>query len=73
MKIIIYPFLCAYELLKNGYRQNRFEDEAYTLSKSIYKGGKFALEFKFMIAWIHGDRLDKNLQKVQGSLGRFEK
>jgi len=34
---IIYPFLYLYELFKNGYRINRFEDEAYTLSKSIYK------------------------------------
>lgn len=35
---VIYPFLYLYELLKNGYRMNRFEDEAYTLSKSVYKG-----------------------------------
>lgn len=33
---VIYPFLYLYELIKNGYRMNRFEDEAYTLSKSIY-------------------------------------
>lgn len=35
---VIFPFLYLYELLVRGYRQNRFEDEAYTLSKSIYKG-----------------------------------
>lgn len=35
---IIQPFWYLYELFKNGYRQNRFEDEAYTLSKSVYKG-----------------------------------
>lgn len=34
---IIYPFLYLYELLTKGYRMNRFEDEAYTLSKSIHK------------------------------------
>lgn len=34
---VIYPFLYVYELVKNGYRQNRFEDEAYTLSKSVFK------------------------------------
>ncbi len=34
----IFPFLYGYELLKNGYRMNRFEDEAYTLSNSIYEG-----------------------------------
>ena len=34
---LIYPFLYLFELLKNGYRQNRFEVEAYTLSKSVYK------------------------------------
>lgn len=35
---VIYPFLYLYELFKNGYRKNRFEDEAYTLSKSFYGG-----------------------------------
>lgn len=35
---VIYPLLYLYELLTKGVRQNRFEDEAYTLSKSIYKG-----------------------------------
>ncbi|MBI2641067.1 hypothetical protein HYW87_00525 [Candidatus Roizmanbacteria bacterium] len=34
---MIYPLLYLYELLKNGYRKNRFEDEAYSLSKSVYK------------------------------------
>lgn len=34
---IIQPFWYLYELMKNGYRQNRFEDEAYALSKSIYE------------------------------------
>ena len=37
---IIFPLLYLYELLKNGYRKNRFEDEAYTLSHSVYKGSK---------------------------------
>lgn len=34
---VIFPLLYLYELLTKGVRQNRFEDEAYTLSKSIYK------------------------------------
>ena len=34
----IFPFLYLYELIKNGYRKNRFEVEAYALSGSIYKG-----------------------------------
>lgn len=36
----IFPFLYGYELLKNGSRMNRFEDEAYALSNSIYEGPK---------------------------------
>lgn len=35
---IIQPFWYLYELMKNGYRNNRFEEEAYSLSKSIYEG-----------------------------------
>lgn len=35
---VIYPFLYLYELFKNGYKKNRFEDEAYTISKSFYGG-----------------------------------
>ncbi len=34
---LIYPFLYLHELFKNGYRKNHFENEAYTLSKSVYK------------------------------------
>lgn len=34
----IFPVLYLYELLTKGARLNRFEDEAYTLSKSIYRG-----------------------------------
>lgn len=37
---VIYPFLYYYELLKKGYRKNKFEDEAYTLSDSFYGGDK---------------------------------
>lgn len=35
---VIYQFLYLYETLKYGYRQNRFEDEAYRLSNSVYEG-----------------------------------
>ena len=34
----IYPFIYFHEALTKGYRNNRFEDEAYTLSNSIYEG-----------------------------------
>ena len=34
----VFPLLYARELLKNGPRYNCFEDEAYKLSKSVYKG-----------------------------------
>lgn len=37
---VIYPLLYAYELIKKGPRLNRFEDEAYRLSKSVYEGDK---------------------------------
>lgn len=37
---IIYPLLYYFESLAKGYRLNRFEDEAYRLSKSIYKDKK---------------------------------
>lgn len=35
---LIFPLLYFYEFLKKGYRQNRFENEAYRLSKSVYEG-----------------------------------
>ncbi|MBI3379130.1 hypothetical protein HY029_00040 [Candidatus Gottesmanbacteria bacterium] len=34
---VIFPLLYLYELLTKGVRQNRFEKEAYTLSKSVYR------------------------------------
>lgn len=34
---LIFPIFYYYELITKGYRQNRFEDEAYSLSKSIYE------------------------------------
>ena len=34
----IFPFLYAYETLTKGYRMNRFEDEAYKLTHSVYNG-----------------------------------
>lgn len=37
---LIHPFLYLYELIKYGYRNNKFEDKAYRVSKSIYKGKK---------------------------------
>lgn len=36
---VIFPVLYYYETFKKGYRKNRFEDEAYTISGSHY-GGK---------------------------------
>lgn len=35
---MIFPFLYTYERIRKGYRNNRFEDEAYTLSESAYEG-----------------------------------
>lgn len=35
---VIFPVLYLYERIRKGYRQNRFEDEAYTLSNSVYEG-----------------------------------
>lgn len=35
---VIFPLLYLYERIKKGYRQNRFEVEAYTLSNSVYEG-----------------------------------
>ena len=32
----IYPFLYYYELFKKGYRNNRFEDEAYRRAGNFY-------------------------------------
>lgn len=32
----IYPFLYYYEHLKHGYRNNKFEDEAFRLSNSVH-------------------------------------
>lgn len=34
----IFPILYYYETWKKGYRNNRFEDEAYTVSGSYYHG-----------------------------------
>ncbi len=36
----IFPFLYLYDRIKNGYRKNRLEAEAYALSKSVYEGLK---------------------------------
>lgn len=36
----IFPFLYAYERLTKGYRNNRFEEEAYRLTNSYYNGEK---------------------------------
>lgn len=33
----IFPFLYLFELLKNGYRKNKYEEEAYFLAKNIYR------------------------------------
>lgn len=33
----IYPLLYYIELVKKGYRKDRFEDEAYTISGSYYR------------------------------------
>jgi len=35
---LIQPFLYYYELIKNGYRNNKYEDEAYKRAGNIYKG-----------------------------------
>lgn len=35
---IIFPLLYYFELLLKGYKNNRFEIEAYSLSKSVYRG-----------------------------------
>ena len=34
----VYPIFYIFETLKHGYRNNKFEDEAYRLSGSIYRG-----------------------------------
>ena len=34
---LIFPLLYWYELLKNGYRKNKFEDEAYRIAGNVYK------------------------------------
>ena len=34
----IHPIFYYYETFKHGYRMNKFEDEAYTKSGSIYRG-----------------------------------
>ena len=34
----IFPIFYYYEMVKRGYRMNRFEDEAYIKSKSFYNG-----------------------------------
>lgn len=35
---IVFPILYFYGRIRKGYRRNRFEDEPYTLSNSIYEG-----------------------------------
>jgi len=35
---LIYPFLYYYELIKRGYRNNKYEEEAYRRAGNIYKG-----------------------------------
>ena len=35
---LIYPVFYYYETLRHGYRKNKFEDEAYRLSGSVYRG-----------------------------------
>lgn len=35
---LIYPLFYYFEILKHGYRNNKYEDEAYRLSGSIYRG-----------------------------------
>lgn len=35
---LIGPFLYVVELIKNGYRNNKYEIEAYTRSNSVYSG-----------------------------------
>lgn len=37
---LIYPLFYYYETFKHGYRKNKFEDEAYRLSGSVYRHGK---------------------------------
>jgi len=37
---VIFPLLYLYERIRKGYRKNRFEDEAYRLSNSVYWGDK---------------------------------
>lgn len=40
---LIFPLLYYWETFKHGYRKNRFEDEAYCMSKSIYRGNETEL------------------------------
>lgn len=35
---LIQPFLYYYELIKKGYRNNKYEDEAYKRAGNVYKG-----------------------------------
>ena len=35
---LIFPLLNFFELLKKGYRNNKFEDEAYTRAGNTYRG-----------------------------------
>lgn len=37
---LIFPFLYYIELLRKGYRDNRYEHEAYALSGNVYRAGK---------------------------------
>ena len=35
---VVFPLINAYELVMHGYRNNRFEDEAYTRAGNEYRG-----------------------------------
>ena len=35
---VVFPLINAYELLMHGYRNNRFEDEAYNRAGNEYRG-----------------------------------
>ncbi len=37
---VIFPFLYYFELLRMGYRNNKYEEEAYSRAGNIYRGSK---------------------------------
>ncbi len=37
---LLHPFLYYYELLRKGYRYNKYEDECYTRAGNVYRGEK---------------------------------